>query len=221
MLVSPTEPKALKKLGTVSSKPENHGADFLIIGDMFRIGIQRKEFPGDFLASLTDNRLYQQLPALSTLDKSLLVLEGRGRWTEDDELISNKHHRFTRQQLHGLLFSIMFEFGVPSMIVGDMGEMARVLVDLETWAKKTSHKSLKTRSGPDSDSWGETTERHFAQHIMQGFPGVGQELAGRIIDKFEGVPLTWTVGPDELIDVEGIGKVKAQKMYDALETIST
>ena len=222
MLISPTEPKKLKRLGTVSSKPEHYGADFLILGKRFRIGVQRKQFPGDFLSSLTDGRLYGQLPALSELDKAVIVLEGRGRWTEDGELISDsKYHRFTKQQLHGLLFSIMFEFGIPTMIVDDMNGMADVLTQLEGWAGKTSHKSLKSRQGPGKSSWGSTSERHLAQHILQGFPGVGQELAGRVVDKFEGVPLTWTVGVDELMEVEGLGEKKAGGMWKALEVVES
>ena len=219
MLCSPTEPKYLKKLGRVSSIPENHGADFLILGRTIRIGVQRKQFPGDLLASLNDGRLYDQLPRLSELDRSILILEGHGKWTEDGELIADRYHQFTIQQLHGLLFTIMFEFGVPSIWVGGMTDTADVLNNLEAWAKKDKHTSLKSRPGPGKSSWGSTSERHLAQHVLQGVPGVGGELAGRIVDKFGGVPLTWTVGMDELMTVEGVGKVKASKMYHALDAI--
>jgi ERCC4-type nuclease len=218
MLCSPTEPKKLTHLGKVSSVPENYGADFLIMGKKIRIGVQRKQFPGDLLASLTDGRLYDQLPRLTELDQALLVIEGHGRWTEDGELIGDsKYHSFTIQQLHGLLFTIMFEFGVPSIWVGNMDDTGRVLTNLEAWAKKDKHTSLKSRPGPGKSSWGSTSERHSAQHILQGFPGVGGELAGRIVDKFQGVPLTWTIGMDELMRVEGIGKKKADTMYHALD----
>ena len=219
MLCSPTEPKPLKALGTVSSAPEKHGADFLILGRTSRIGVQRKQFPGDLLASLQDGRLYDQLPRLQALDRSLLIVEGHGQWTEDGELIAEKYHNFTIQQLHGLLFTVMFEFNVPSIWVANMNDTANVLTNLEGWAAKAKHTSLKSRPGPEKTGWGSTTERHMAQHILQGFPGVGGELAGRIVDKFEGVPLSWTVGEDELLEVEGVGKKKAAGMYRALEAV--
>ena len=85
MLASPTEPKQLRDLGTTSSIPENHGADFLIVAQKRRIGVQRKQFPGDLLASLNDGRLYNQIPHLSELDHALLIVEGHGRWTDDRE----------------------------------------------------------------------------------------------------------------------------------------
>lgn len=154
------------------------------------------------------------------LDRSLLVIEGYGEWTEDGELISNKYHRFTKQQLHGLLFTIMFEFGIPSIIVESMQDTMKLLVTLDAWAKKAKHGSLKNRPGVMKSAWGTVTERHFAQHILQGFPGVGPKLAGRIVDKFEGVPLTWTHSVEELMEVEGLGVKKAQGMVKALDAVT-
>jgi len=219
MLISPTEPKQFHRVGTVSSSPERYGADFLIIGHKQRIGVQRKQFPGDLLASLTDGRLYDQLPRLSDLDRSLLVIEGHGQWTEDGELIGNKYQRMNISQFYGLLYTIMFEFGVPSIWVGSMRDTIDVLVSLESWAKKKKHKALTQRPGPSKSSWGSTSEQHFAQHLLQGFPGIGPELAGRIVAKFEGVPLTWTHSVDELMEVEGLGKRKAEGMVKALDAV--
>ena len=220
MLISPSEPKQFGTLGKVSSTPERHGADFLILGYKVRIGVQRKQFPGDLLASLQDGRLYDQLPRLGDLDKALLIVEGRGRWTLDGELMADKYHQFTLSQMHGLLFTVMFEFGVPSIWVANMDETIAVLRALESWSKKKKHTSLKSRPGPEKNLWGSLTDKHMAQHIMQGFPGVGPELASRMIEKFECVPLTWTVGMDELMSVEGIGKKKAEAMYGVLEELN-
>ncbi len=219
MLCSPTEPKKLRNLGTTSSIPENHGADFLIAAQKRRIGVQRKQFPGDLLASLNDGRLYNQIPYLQELDHAVLVVEGHGRWTEDGELIADKYHRFTMQQMHGLLFTVMFEYNIPTMWVKDMDETAKVLVRLEEWANKAKHMSLRSRSGPGKSSFGQTSQRHLAQHILQGFPGVGPELAGRVVDHFEGVPLTWTHSIEELMEVEGVGMKKAEGMIHALDTV--
>ena len=218
ILCSPTEPKRLRSLGTTSSIPERHGADFLLVAGKTRIGVQRKQFPGDLLASLDDSRLYGQLPLLRELDQALVVIEGHGRWTEDGELLADKYHRFTKTQMHGLRYSIMFEFGIPTMWVRDMDETVEVLGTLEAWMAKGKHRSLKSRKGPSSGSWG-IADRHRAQHVLQGFPGVGPELAGRMVDHFEGVPLTWTHSVEELMAVEGVGKKKAEGMVKALDTV--
>ena len=216
MLISPSEPQRLRDLGSTSSQPEKHGADFLILGKTYRIGVQRKQFPGDLLASLADGRLYSQLPYLAELEQAMVLVEGYGKWTEDGELISNQFHKFTLPQMYGLFSTIMFEFGIPVYQVKNIAATESYLIALETWASKTKHSSLKTRPGPTGDSWG-TSDRHFAMHILQGFPGVGPELAGRMIDHFGTLPLSWDVSLDELLEVPGVGQKKAVTMYEALE----
>ena len=215
MLISPTEPQRLRELGTTSSIPEKHGADFLILGKQYRIGVQRKQFPGDLLASLADGRLYGQLPLISELEQAIVLIEGYGKWTEDGELISDDFHRFTITQMYGLFNTIMFEFGIPVYQVKDIAATEDYLTILEGWAGKDKHQSLKSRPGPEGDSWG-TSEKHHAQHILQGFPGVGPELAARIIERFDGVPLAWTATIMELMEVPGIGKQKALAIMESL-----
>jgi len=220
MLISPTEPKPIKALGKVSSTPEKFGADILVIGNKKRIGVQRKQFPGDLLSSLTDGRLYDQLPRLMDLDLALLVIEGHGRWTEDGELIGDwKTERFSMHALDSLRFTIQFEFGIPTMWVRDMNATVATLQHLDAWAQKTKHTSLARRPGAKTSAWGSATKKHVAQHIMQGFPGIGADLSARIVEKFEGAPLTFTCDVDELMKVEGLGKKKAADMLGALEWV--
>jgi ERCC4-type nuclease len=51
---------------------------------------------------------------------------------------------------------------------------------------------------------------------LQGFDGIGPELAERIVDHFGRVPLSWTVGEGELAKVKGLGKKKVAKMVKVL-----
>lgn len=221
MLISPTEPQRVRDLGKTSLTPEKYGCDILVLAGKTRIGVQRKKFPNDFLASLSDGRLYQQLPAMIGLGRAFIIVEGYGKWTNDGELLGTSHfQRFTLGQLYGLYYSIMFEFGVPVLWLRDMNATVDALGVLDHWAKKAKHKSLKSRPGPDRDTLGRITERAWAQHLLQGFPGVGPELAGRVIDHFGAVPLTWTATIDELMEVPGIGKTTAKRMYEAMEVVS-
>jgi len=219
VLVSPTEPQRLRDLGQTSSTPEYFGADFLVVAGKNRIGMQRKQFPGDLLASLADGRLYKQLPLLMSLESAALVVEGFGKWTEDGELMEDDFSHFTLSQLYALFYSIMFEFGVPVLWVRDMSATEQLIDVLDHWAHKDKHMSLKRRVGPQKDAWGKLSERASATHILQGFPGVGPELADRIIEQFGSVPLTWTHSVDELMEVPGIGKRKAEMMVEALDAL--
>ena len=68
LLVAPTEPPQLKKLGKVSSVPESYGLDYMFITHNSLIsGVQRKQFPGDFTSSLNDGRLGKEIVQMGPL----------------------------------------------------------------------------------------------------------------------------------------------------------
>lgn len=215
MIVSPSEPPQLKALGTVSGTPESYGCDILIVQGKARTGIQRKKFPEDLMSSLADGRLYSQLPKMASLDRSIIILEGHGQWTLDGELV-DRYANFTKGQLYGLKSSIMWEFGVHVEQTQDLRETAEYLKALELWCMKPKHTSLRTRPGAPKDSWGKTGQREQAIHMIQGLPGIGIELAGRIYDHFGRVPIKWDLEQmSDLLAVPGVGKIKAAKIWEA------
>lgn len=220
MLVSPTEPFPIKGLGKVSTLPENYGADILIIAQGQRTGIQRKQFPGDFVASLADGRLYEQVHQMKALDRGVLIIEGFGQWTGDGSLLDDRIRLFTKTQLRGLIFSFAWEFDLQVILVRDIKETMATLVDLEAWCKKPEHKSLRSRPGPRGNSWGVKSNRDYAVHLGQSFPGVGPELAGRIFDHFGRMPIQWEVTEEDLRKVPGIGKGKAKAIWTVLNGAS-
>lgn len=218
IFVSGLEPEPLHSLGRVGGVPEQYGADILVVGNDIRVGVQRKKFPEDFLSSLADGRLHTQLQMLQELERSIVLLEGFGKWSIDGVLMAEKYFQnFTKKQLHGLMLSIEWEYDTRIMQVRDLGETRVWLVHLDEWLQKDRHDSLKSRPGPPRTAWGTRDSRSYALHVLQSFPGVGVELAGRIFDHFGGLPLSWDVdGYKDLMAVQGIGKEKAQKMWNAL-----
>ena len=214
MLISPTEPPRLKAIGTVSPIPERYGCDFLIITKQTRIGIQRKQFPEDLLASLADGRLYEQLRALRGLDRALFIIEGHGSWTADGELIGMR--RFTYSQLIGLFASIMFEFGMPVLWVRDIRHTIATLESLEAWAGKDHHDSLLRRPGPQTDAWGNLSQEMIDAHVVQSYPGIGPQRALAWVRHFEGPAMAWTVTEKQMTEVPGIGKQTAHRLWEAL-----
>jgi len=59
-------------------------------------------------------------------------------------------------------------------------------------------------------------EDNLQEYILTGFPGIGPERARAIIECFGTLPLRWTVDEKQLSRVEGIGKVTARKLIEAL-----
>jgi ERCC4-type nuclease len=215
LLISPTEPNPIRDLGTISSKPERYGVDVLWFARRLKFGVQRKRFPDDFIASLHDGRLERELGQMQALDGRWLLIEGYGMWTVGDLLLEQP---FSKQALFGLIASFATEFGVTAIRVKDITETATAVRSLEAWTKKDEHRSLVQRPGPKKDKWGQRTSKAWGLHLLQSFPGIGPKQAERIWEKYKGVPLRWEVsGPKELMEIEGIGKVKAQQLWEALQ----
>lgn len=217
ILVAPTESDKLKALGMSSQLPEAYGADILFSAHDKLIGIQRKAFPSDFLASLYDGRLYKELAQMKALDIAVLMIEGRMSWTLDGELVVDRGARFTRSQFRNLCHSIQFNHEVAIEWSDSLDDTLEAVRSLVYWAEKDEHVSLSRRS-KCSDSWGTVSSgREWGVHILQSFPGIGPHLAGAIYDHHGGVPLKWAVEKEQLGEVKGLGKLKVESLWNALK----
>jgi len=210
MHVSPTEPKLLRDIGITSSTPEKYGVDFLFASSVGLVGIQRKELK-DLVASLRDGRLGREMSLMKHLDLAVLLIEGEPRWSEDGYLLNARS--FTREQMNGVLFSVQMT-GVWYLKSEGLSSTARLVKSLQGWLSKHRHGGFSQRPKPVSE-WGTLTNRDWAVHLLQGFPGIGAETAGAIYDEL-GVCMGWTVTEKELMKVKGVGKVRARKMMEAL-----
>jgi ERCC4-type nuclease len=214
ILISPTEPAELRELGITSAIPEEYGADFLWGCPAGLVGVQRKTVT-DLLASLQDGRLAREMGQLGAVDVPVLLVEGRPRWTVEGMMLAVA---FRREAWAGLLLSVQFAHGIAVVATDDLRDTAFWLGAAVEWFGKSEHRSLRTRPKP-TDSWGDYTREAFETQLLQSFPGVGAELAGRIVKQFGGVPLRWTVGERELRKVKGIGPERARAMLEALSSI--
>lgn len=217
MLVSPAEPAYLRTLGTVSSTPEKVGADFLIHSPTIgAVGVQRKEI-SDFIASAYDGRLVKEIAQMKVLGLGVLLLEGKVQWT-DDGLVLGNYSRWSRSQHLGTIWSVQLS-GYWIAQTSSMAETLEWLLTFTKWMQKERHAGLRNRPGPSTSSvWGKADNRDWGIHLLQSFPGIGADTAGKIYDHFQGVPLQWLVSAFELQEVAGVGKGRAESMLAALDT---
>ena len=203
--ISPAEPAELQTIGIISSFPETIGLDFCWSTANGIAGVQRKQFPEDFLSSLYDGRLTKEIMQIScAVAFPLLILEGTGQgWTSDGRLI-HRHAKFTRAQLQGFLLSLQIAHGIPWLQVGNIRETGPVVVAFREWTLKDSHRSLMQRPGP-----GDHRTRPWQEHFLQGLPAVGPKTAAAIIDHFGRIPFI-PPSVDDLCAVPGVGRKKAQ-----------
>lgn len=217
MFVSPAEPAQLKVGRKSSGLCEQRGADFLFVAHGQWVGIQRKEVQ-DFIASVGDGRLAKELAQLQECHHRVLIIEGRVRWTNDGEMITNGYGRpWTRAQWRGQLWTVRLK-DVWVEFSDDIADTSECLDQIERWFNKDNHTSLDRRPGPVS-LWGKPSNEDYQRHLVMGLPGVGAELADRIVRTFDGVPFGWRIGEKDLEKVQGIGKKKAQRIYECLESL--
>lgn len=216
MLVSPTEPKLLRSLGKTSLVPEQYGSDFLLTSPVFGlIGIQRKELT-DLVASVQDGRLAKELGQMKRLGLSMLVVEGRPTWTNDGYATWTRT-QWTISQHLGTMWSVQLS-GCWIASSAGVTETSTLISAFTRWTAKQRHSSLDTRPGPVPDEWGKVGNREWAVHLLQGFRGIGPVQAQALYDHFDRqVPLMWTVGLFDLMDVPGIGAKRAEQLLNSLE----
>ena len=210
IIVAPTEPVALRKMGRVSMVPESMGCDVLVFAGRKKVGIQRKEV-GDLLASLDDGRLALQVAQMTTagLDARVVVVEGELAWSRDGTLLGTWSGRggrtWTRKQLVSVQWSLAAE-GIAWVECRGLEDTCAWIAETEAWWGKgeQGHRGIRGRGAAPS-VWGKARNHEWAAWVLQGWPGIGAELARRIVQEY-GLPVQWTLTAEELAKVKGISK---------------
>lgn len=214
MMISPTEPERLRVLGRVAWHPESFGADVMWRSRGRWIGIQRKEVT-DLVASVSDGRLHQQLVQMQQLDVAVVLVEGEPCWTNDGEMLNGSGH--SRGLSPRQWQSVMWTIGQRGVMVDRSKDLTATIAWIEgfqAWCAKERHTGLMKRPAP-INPWGTLGNEDFQRHMVMGLPGVGTELADRIIRTL-GMPFGWRVSEDELLTVEGLGPKKVARILGAL-----
>lgn len=215
MLVAPSEPSKLKKLGEASLAPERYGVDFYWVARGKKWGVQRKAI-SDFVASQDDGRLSTDIAKMAALYQGFLLIEGEWKWTMDGVWMED--HRSKQKLTHGSLQSYLLTIqsrGVYLLSSRNLDDSFNVISRTADWSMKEKHTSLSIRPGP-VPVWGTSPgNRDWQVHMLCGLPGVGPELAGRILDTI-GMPLSLGVPMGVLMTIPGIGKKKAEAICRVL-----
>lgn len=223
LLVSPSDTPLAKALGEkaiVSTIPEEKGADVLAYTSQGLLGIQRKAVPSDFISSITDGRMARETALLKQHCKfKLLLCEGRFRYYPNGRLAIDRKtsSQFTRKQIRGMLFDIRYVMGVDVDYTEDIEDTADYIVWQVDLMNQKKHLGLYHRPAVQG-SWYVPTAKDIDLWLLQSFPGIGPAIADNIIRSFGGkVPLRWTCTLEELAQVDGLSRKRAEGMWEILE----
>ncbi len=166
------------------------------------LGIERKT-AADLGRSIVDGRLFRQTGSLrQSFRRPLLLVEGLCEGT----VVAG----VPWPALRGALVSVSISFGVPVLRACDARDSAALIVT----AVKQLCEALEipyVRPGYRPKGW-----RRRALYILQGLPSVGLRRARALLEEFGSVARVASAGEEALAEVDGIGRVVARSIREAL-----
>lgn len=193
--------------------PERLGSDILLVGKWGMFGIQRKEVK-DLVASVrSSDRFSREVGQMKQCNYGAWIIEGKWNWTQDGQSMAVQN--FDRAQYQGVVFSLLWH-GYWVLLSDNPAQTCDIITHLMTWLEKDRHTSLLRRPNPVSE-WGTPDSREWAIHMLQSIEGISYELASRIFDHFEGLPLAWTVTKDDFLEIDGIGPGRVNMLWKGIK----
>jgi DNA excision repair protein ERCC-4 len=157
-----------------------------------QVTVERKRYD-DFAVSLVDGRLFTQAAALSRLPRPLMLVEG------PREPAPAVH----RHALKGALLSLATAWRLPVVFSRDAAESA--------WILETLGRQSRAEATPQLVRGGYRPKRLQSRRlfVLQGLPGVGPILAGRLLERFGTLRGVVAADERELAQVRGCGPKRA------------
>lgn len=187
--------------------------DYLVkVGD-YSIPVERKT-ASDFVASIEDGRIFLQAYMMSTVSPiGFIVVEG-------SPVIVLMERRFPRQAYIGALSSL----ALKRSPYGERGQISVIVVDTEydtVLFLKYLHRQLeegKLHRLPKLNIRGKRLldKRGVLVAMLQAIPGVGEERARRLAERFGSVERLVRASVAEIASVEGVGTQLARRIKEYL-----
>lgn len=189
--------RALSKMGYKIQFKQLQIADYVISA---RVGVERKTI-ADFLQSLIDGRLLDQIIELKTkYQKPLVIIEG-------DDLYSKR--ALHPEAIRGVLMAISITLGVSILWTKNEEESAQLLSLISKEEKKSGINGTKAY-----------TERKtlplalIQESVVAGIPGIDTVLAQRLLQELESIQRILTADEKDLKEIKGIGPKLAETIRE-------
>jgi Fanconi anemia group M protein len=175
----------------------------LKVGDFIcseRVCVERKT-GNDFISSIIDGRLFQQAEELKdNFTKPIILVEG-------DYYTGGMNEN----AIKSALASIILDYDIPVIMTKDEEETARTIF----WLAKREQMISKVGVGIKGKKKPKRL-KDLQEHVISGLPGVSVVLSKRILRKFKTIKNFAKAKESEIMEVNGIGKVLAKRLYRLL-----
>lgn len=157
----------------------------------------------DFVLSIIDSRLFTQVARLKQYTGgSLLLIEGNPYRTEISMAV---------EAIRGALLSVTACWQMPVVFSRSISESVEILRIIAAQKKERDDDMVLQRGG-----YRPKRLKNRQLYVLQGLPGVGPKLAGRLLDCFRSVEGVMNASAAELTAVEGVGPGRAETIRSLL-----
>lgn len=173
-------------------------ADYIVNG----VAIERKTV-SDFISSMINRRLINQLEELNQYPNRLLVIEG----IDEQELYTNSENRggVHPNSIRGFLLSILLKYKVPIIFTKDYQDTAKFILVL---AKR------KPKEIPLNADKKTFNKKERLQFIIEGFPGIGPKTARKLLKRFKTIKNITNASEEELKKILGKKSENIKKIIE-------
>jgi len=160
-------------------------ADYLVRD----VAIERKTI-NDFVNSMINKRLFNQIQELQQYKNRLLLVEG----IDEQELYSDDESGVNGNAIRGFLLSILLKYNIPIIFTKDYEDTAKFISVLSKKQSKELSLNAKKRI---------LNKKEQLQFIIESFPGIGPITAKKLLSKFKTIQNIISASEDELKNTIG------------------
>lgn len=193
--------KTLSNLGAIVKVKQLETGDYILSDD---IAVERKTV-ADFLQSMVDGRLFQQIARMSSNYKApMILLEGS---PQELYTLRNIH----RNAIIGALTSIATNYRMPVLFTANAEETAEFLFVTAKREQLGKDKDIRLRTGRKG-----LTLADQQQFIVESFPMVGPNMARALLKKFGSIKNIVNARSPVWQEIENLGPKKAKQIRKVL-----
>jgi Fanconi anemia group M protein len=170
--------------------------DFILSDDV-AVEFKNQE---DFVTSIVDGRIFQQLRSLKKYKKPIIIIQG----TKDLYAIRN----IPANAIRAVLSTITIDYNIPIIQTKDAKDTASILCII---AKREQDKQKKEFTFHSAKPM---TIKEQQEYVISAIPGIGASLAKPLLEHFKTIKNIVNAKEEELQTVDLIGKTKAKKIQD-------
>ncbi len=187
-------PDLLVSKGAILDYGQLYAGDYIVNDEII---IERKTNT-DFVHSTITGRLFVQCAKLRKVNMlPLIIVEGNPFDTA---------HKVSADSIKGALLSVSLAWQIP--VILSSGKEDTVLLMLMAARQQLNPPEFIRKTSIKSKVW--QRRQHY---FIRNLPGVGAKLSQNLLAHFRSIEKIVQADISELLEVDGVGQVKAEKLY--------